>query len=117
MKTNDGKPRTKKFFASLWKILKNKYVCITLICLVFYFFLSENNIMVINKLKHELSDLDREADLLEATIKQDSADAVALINNPDALETYGREHYYMKRDNEDIFIIKDEEPDGKAKNK
>lgn len=109
METTNGHPRVKKFFSSLWKILKVKYVYCTLIFLVIYFFLSENNVMVIHKLKRELAEINREADLLEATIKQDSADAVALINNPDALETYGREHYYMKRDNEDIFIIKEEE--------
>lgn len=108
METNNESRRDKKFFSTLWKIVKNKYVAITLIFLVFFLFLSENNVMVVKKLKHELAELNKEADNLEATIKQDSADAVALINNPDALETYGREHYYMKRDNEDIFIIKDD---------
>lgn len=108
METNNEGQRGKKFFSTLWKIVKNKYVAITLIFLAFFFFLSENNVMVIKKLKRELTELNKEADNLEATIKQDSADAVALINNPDALEIYGREHYYMKRDNEDIFIIKEE---------
>ena len=54
-----------------------------------------------------MASLNREIDLLEHDIKQDSAEAESLFGNIDALETYGREHYYMKRDNEDIYIIKD----------
>ncbi len=99
----------KKFFTILWKIVKNKYVAATLIFLLFYFFLSENNIRVVHKLKRDLVAINKEAEAIESSMKQDSIDAVTLINDPDALETYGREHYYMKRDNEDIFIIKDPE--------
>jgi cell division protein FtsB len=32
---------------------------------------------------------------------------VSLFGSKEALEAYGREHYYMKRADEDIFIIKD----------
>ena len=99
----------KKFLAILWKIVKNKYVAVTLVFLLFYFFLYENDVLTIYRLKREVADIEKEAALLEADIKQDSVDAVSLLNNPAALEAYGREHYYMKRDNEDIFIIKDPE--------
>ena len=32
---------------------------------------------------------------------------VSLLGNRDAIETYGREQYYMKRANEDIYIVKE----------
>ena len=32
-----------------------------------------------------------------------------LITNMDALEKFAREHYLMKKDNEDIFIIEEED--------
>ena len=97
----------KKALLSIWKVVKNKYVAATLIFLLFFFFLGENNVLVTHQLKRDVAELNKEIDLLENAIKQDSAEAVSLIGNMEALETYGREHYYMKRDNEDIYIIKD----------
>ena len=97
----------KKTLLSIWKVFKNKYVAVTLIFLLFFFFLGENNVLVTHQLKRDVAELNKEIDLLEHDIKQDSAEAVSLIGNMEALETYGREHYYMKRDNEDIYIIKD----------
>ena len=92
---------------SIWRVIRNKYVAVTLVFLLFFFFLGENNVLVTHQLKREVAELNKEIDLLEHDIKQDSAEAVSLIGNMEALETYGREHYYMKRDNEDIYIIKD----------
>ncbi len=97
----------KRVLLTIWKIVKNKYVAVTLVFLLFFLFLGENNVLVTHKLNRDLVELNKEIDLLEHDIKQDSAEAVSLIGNIDALETYGREHYYMKRDNEDIYIIKD----------
>ena len=37
---------------------------------------------------------------------EDSANAAILRNSLDAKEEYGRENYYMKRADEDIFVIK-----------
>lgn len=97
----------KKFLKALWRIVKNKYVAATLIFALVYFFLSENSIMVTHNLNREVSELKKEASLIRTGIEQDSIAAVSLFGNPDAIETYGREHYYMKRPDEDIFIIKD----------
>lgn len=97
----------KKILRTVWHIVKNKYVAATLIFLVFFVFLGENSLLVTHRLSREVSQLNKEANLIEKDIKQDSIAAVSLFDNPDAIETYGREHYYMKRENEDIFIIKD----------
>ena len=97
----------KKVLLSVWKVIKNKYVAVTLVFLLFFLFLGENNVLVTHQLTRDLVELNKEIDLLEHAIKQDSAEAISLIGNMEALETYGSEHYYMKRDNEDIYIIKD----------
>ena len=97
----------KKILRTVWRIVKNKYVAATLIFLIFFVFLGENSLLVTHRLSREVSQLNKEANLIEKDIKQDSIAAVSLFDNPDAIETYGREHYYMKRENEDIFIIKD----------
>ncbi len=97
----------KKTLLVIWRIVKNKYVAATLIFLLFFLFIGENNLMVTRKLKREVSELNKEAQLIREGIEQDSIAAVSLIGNPEAIETYGREHYYMKRQNEDIFIVKE----------
>ena len=94
------------FLLKFWKIIKNKYVAATLIFLLIFLFLGENNVRVIHRLRRELNDLNKEARLIEKDIKQDSLEAENLFGSKEALEAYGREHYYMKRDNEDIFIVK-----------
>lgn len=90
------------------KYLKNKYLISLIVFLMFFLFLGENNLMVISRLQSELNSLNREADILAADIQHDSIEAASLFGSRDALEAYGREHYYMKRPNEDIFIINDE---------
>ena len=97
----------KKTLLLIWRIISNKYVAATLIFLLFYIFLGENNVLVTHRLQREVSELKKEAKLIEKGIEQDSIAAVSLIDNPEAIETYGREHYYMKRQNEDIFIVKE----------
>lgn len=96
----------KKTLLKIWKVVKNKYVAATLIFLLFFLFLGENNLVVTHRLKKDLSELNKECEMLETNIQQDSIEAVSLLGDPDALEAYGREHYYMKRANEDIFVIK-----------
>jgi cell division protein FtsB len=39
-------------------------------------------------------------------IKQDSINIIKLRTDMDAIEKFGREKYMMKKDNEDIFIIR-----------
>ena len=97
----------KKKLLALWRVVKNKYVAATLIFLLIFLFLGENNVMVTNRLQREVSEMKREMAIIRSGIESDSISAVSLFNNPDAIEAYGRENYYMKRQNEDIFIIKD----------
>ena len=96
----------KKVLLSVWKVVKNKYVAATAVFLVFFLFLGENSIVVTHKLQREVSELRREVEMLRADLERDSVEASSLYDNPDALEAYGREHYYMKRDNEDIYVVK-----------
>lgn len=102
----DVNPPKKKIWRIVWRVVTNVYFFATIIFLSFYLFLGENNIIVRNNLSREVSSLKKEERLLEEGIRQDSIEAASLYNNPEALEAYGREHYYMKRQDEDIFIIK-----------
>ena len=93
-------------FKKIYKAKGFKYIVATLLFLVVILFIDPNNLLVTRRLGQQLDDLhDEERELLEA-IAADSVAAAALRDNPDAIEHYGRENYYMKRPNEDIFVIK-----------
>ena len=79
----------KKVLLRIWKIVKNKYVAATLIFAIIYFFLSENSFLVVNRLRKEVSAMNKEAAIIEGEIRQDSLAAVSLLGNRDAIETYG----------------------------
>ena len=90
----------------LLKIKGLKYWVATAVFVVVILFVDQNNLLVTMKLGRQVADLkDEEANLREAIV-QDSINAATLKGNLDAIEHYGRENYYMKRPNEDIFVIK-----------
>ena len=88
------------------KIITNKYVIATLVFVVLIFFLDEYNLMVTHRVSRQVNQLHAEEAALKEAIVTDSINNAALRDNLDAIEHYGRENYYMKRPNEDIFVIK-----------
>ncbi len=93
----------------IWAILKNKYVIATLIFVIYVFFLSENNLRIVGKARSEVKELEEQEESLRAEIHQDSVNILRLSNNIEAIEEYGREQYYMKANNEDVYVVKDKE--------
>ena len=93
-----------------WKSLKRirgfKYLVATAVFVVVVFFFDQNNILVTMHLKRQVADLKKEERDQRKYLAADSIAAAAINGNMDALEHYGRENYYMKRPDEDIFVIK-----------
>ena len=56
------------------------------------------------KLNKEISELKERKDILENQILMDKK-IISNLQNPDSLEKYAREKLYMKKENEEIFII------------
>jgi len=89
-----------------WKIIGNKYVIATLVFVVLIVFLDEYNLMVSRRVGRQVEQLHAEEAALREAIVEDSLNAAALRDDMDAKEHYARENYYMKRPDEDIFVIK-----------
>ena len=88
------------------KIIGNKYVIATLVFAVLILFLDEYNLTVTHRVHKQVDRLHDEEAALREAIVQDSIANAELIGSLDAKEHYGRENYYMKRADEDIFVIK-----------
>ena len=94
------KIKSSKFF----KLISNLYILTSLVFFIWIFFIDSNSILVNLKLKKEINELKERKSLLEKQIKIDES-IISNLNNPDSLEKYAREKLYMKKDNEDIYII------------
>ena len=88
------------------KVLLNKYVIATLVFLVVIVFIDDYSLRVSSRLGRQVDERHAEEQRLAEAIVQDSINAAEISNSLDAKEHYGRENYYMKRSNEDIFVIK-----------
>ena len=55
-------------------------------------------------LDKEVNELEDNKQYYQDEIKRDQQ-AIKLLKNPDQVEKYAREKYYMKKDSEDIYII------------
>ena len=86
------------------KILGNRYVIVLAFFIVWMLFLDNTSYMEHRILNKQLNELEDNKKYYKEEIRKDSID-IKLLNNPDQIEKYAREKYYMKRDSEDIYII------------
>ena len=94
------KIKNSKFF----KIISNLYILISVVFFIWIFFIDSNSILVNIKLNKEISELKERKDILENQIQMDKK-IISNLQNSDSLEKYAREKLYMKKENEEIFII------------
>lgn len=90
----------KKWF----RIISNKYVLILTAFVVWMLFLDSNSWLVHHELNSQIEDLN---DSKEYYSKQIAKDKVILKKLHDSieLEKFARQEYFMKRENEEIYII------------
>ena len=67
-------------------------------------FFDSNSSLVHLELNEQISDLNKETEYFKYEIKKDKQELLK-IKSDSGLEKYAREKLFMKRDNEDIFII------------
>ena len=65
----------------------------------------ENNLITQYRKYRELADLREKRKFYRDQIKETQRAFSELTTNPATQEKFAREHYWMKRDNEDVFVI------------
>jgi cell division protein DivIC len=86
------------------KIVSNKYLLISLLFAVWMLFLDNYSYMDQRQLNKQIDELQDNKKYYQEEIKKDTQ-SIKLLKNQDQVEKYAREKYYMKRENEDIYII------------
>jgi cell division protein DivIC len=92
------------------KFLGNRYVLVIIFVVVWLIFLDNYSYFEHQPLNKKIQDLEDNRAYYIDEIKQDST-SIKQLKNPDQTERYAREKYYMKRENEDIYIIDHENDD------
>ena len=92
-------------FTVLFKILRNKYVASIIVFVIWIAFFDRNDLLTQWDRKNELQKLETSKKFYEAEIANTKKDLLELNNNPAILEKFAREKFYLKRPNEEIFLI------------
>jgi len=87
------------------KIYKNKYLIATLIFILLILFFDDNNLIKRFALSNEKQNLESQIDFYENEITESNRKYLELKNDEKHLEKFAREEYFMKKKDEDIYII------------
>ncbi len=90
-------------------VIKNKYFIASLMFVVWMLFFDPKDWALIYDRRNKLSDLEKSEEVLEQRIKDTRVELDLLKTNAQTIEQYARERYYMKKDNEDLYIVNSEE--------
>jgi cell division protein FtsB len=96
------------------RFLGNKYVLILIFFAVWMLFLDNYSYIEQQVLDEQIDELEDNKKYYLDEIKRDNQ-SIKHLRNPDQVEKYAREKYYMKKDSEDIYIIEFEEDSIKEK--
>jgi cell division protein FtsB len=99
----------KKLWNSIPAFFKNKYIMTFIIFILWLSFFDQNNWIAQMQYQFELNKLDNEREFYEEEIKIVTQDLKELQTNPKSLEKFAREKYLMKKDNEEVFVLIEED--------
>jgi len=81
-----------------------KYLIISVAFLLWMTFLDTNSLLIHAELNREIRKLKKRKDALTEEISKDK-ELIHKLENLDSLEHYGRDKYFLKKENEDIYLI------------
>jgi hypothetical protein len=101
--------RIQDIIKKLPKPLRNKYLILFLLFILWVVFIDDYNLINQSKIKNTVDDLKIQKEFYISEIKSDSIELYKLQNDPPEQERFAREKFLMKKENEDIFIIREKE--------
>lgn len=96
-------------FKEILKKFNNKYIIATLIFAVIFIFIDQYNVFYQFKTHRKLKEARKQVEYYEKEIKEQQEILDNLHKDSALMERIAREKYMMKRDNEVIYIIQEDE--------
>lgn len=88
--------------------MTNMYVMVLTAFLIWMIFFDTNSLLIHNELQKEIEKLEKTKDFLKKEIAKDK-EIINTLNSKDELEKFAREEYYLKKENEEIYLIEYED--------
>jgi cell division protein FtsB len=87
------------------KVLLNRYLLALVAFVIWMVFFDRNDFFTQQQRKAELKELETKIGYYKLQLEEAENELANLQNSPVLLEKYAREKYFMKRDNEDVFVF------------
>ena len=94
---------------NLLNLLKNKFFISGLAFLVWMVFFDRNDLASQYEYRTQVQKLEEEKEFYTHEILKADKELKELTTNIQSLEKFAREKYYMKRENEDVYVVVDGE--------
>lgn len=88
------------------KPLRNKYIITILIFIFWILFFDDYNLLKQRKIQKQVNELVKQKHFYSSERIKDSTELYQLNNNKEKQEKFAREKFLMKREHEDVFIIR-----------
>ena len=88
----------------LFKLIKSTYGIIIILFIFWMIFFDSNSLIIHNELNNDINELYEQKSYYEKEIVKDNIE-LKLIQSDSGLEKYAREKLFMKKDNEEVFLI------------
>lgn len=98
------KPQKRKWYRIFW----NKYLIVLVLFAVWMFFFDQNSYFIHRELDKEIKELNQDRKTYIEKLKQESIQIHRMKTNIDEIERVAREKHYLKKENEDVFIIEEQ---------
>ena len=96
--------KKKKWFS----VLTNIYVLVLTVFVIWMIFFDTNSLMIHLELQREVKKLEKQKEFLKEEIAKDK-EIIERLSDPEELEKFAREQYYLKKKDEEIYIIEYED--------
>jgi cell division protein DivIC len=91
----------------IFRLFINKYTITITVFAVWMVFFDSNSILNRMKHKEKLNSIKQEKKFYLDEIRQDSVLSQKLLSDTSEIEKFAREHYLMKKEKEDVFLVID----------
>ena len=98
----------KELGSKIAKSIINKYVIALAAFIIWIMFFDDNNLRQHEKNLHELAMLQEQVSFYKHKIAADKRKLIELQTNDENLEKFAREQFFMKKANEEIYVIVEE---------
>lgn len=97
-----------RWYSFLKFVGRRKYLIVSVLGVVIIGFVGENSIMKHVQNRMLVREMKKEIDAYNAQYEKDEHTLKELQRNPKAITKIARERYFMKADDEDIFVLSDD---------